>query len=100
MDIDALAPWHPDFATRSPMYAPLRLWAQRFAAFDAWPGLADYQQMLDALPQPILTTAGQSLRIVSQDGKPDRFEKRYESRINLYGEIQTRRNNEGVRIFV
>jgi hypothetical protein len=93
MDIDALAPWHTDFATRSPMYAPLRLWVQRFAAFDAWPGLADYQQVLDTLPQPILTTAGQPLRIVPQDGKPDRFEKRYESRINLYGEIQTRRNN-------
>jgi phage tail protein X len=93
MDIDALVPWHPDFATRSPMYTPLQLWAQRFAVFDAWPGLADYQRVLDTLSQPILTTAGQPLRIVPQEGKPDCFEQRYESRINLFGEIQTRRNN-------
>lgn len=93
MDIDALVPWHPDFATRSPIYAPLQLWTQGFATFDEWPGLADCQRLLDTLPQPIQTATGQSLRVVPQEGKPDCFEKRYESRINLYGEIQTRRNN-------
>jgi hypothetical protein len=93
MDIDALVPWHPDFVTRSPMYAPLRLWLERFAVFDEWPALADYQQLLDTLPHPILTTTGQPLRVVPQDGKPDCFEQRYEPRINLFGEIQTRHNN-------
>jgi hypothetical protein len=76
MDIDALVPWHPDFATRSPMYAPLRLWTQRFATINEWPGLADYQLLLDTLPQPILTATGQSLSVVPQAGKPDCFEKR------------------------
>jgi len=93
MDINALVPWHPDFATRSPMYVPLRLWTQYFATFSEWPALDDYQQLLDILPQPILTATGQPLRVVPQEGKPDCFEKRYESRINLYGEIQTRRKN-------
>jgi hypothetical protein len=75
------------------MYAPLRPWAQHFAAFDEWPGLDDYQQLLDTLPQPIRTLAGQLIRIVPQEGKPHSFAEHYAPRINLSGEIQTRRNN-------
>lgn len=93
MNIDALVPWHPDFAQHSPLYAPLQPWAQQFAGFDEWPELADYQQLLDTLPQPILTLAGQPLRIVPQDGKPHSFEEHYAPRIYLSGEIQTRRHN-------
>jgi hypothetical protein len=93
MNIDALVPWHSNFATRSPMYAPLQPWAQHFATFNEWPGLAEYQQLLDTLPQPILTLAGQPLRIVPQDGKPHSFEEHYAPRIYLSGEIQTRLHN-------
>lgn len=75
------------------MYAPLQPWAGRFATFSEWPALSDYQQLLDTLPQPILTLAGQPLRIVPQDGRPHSFEAHYAPRIYLSGEIQTRRHN-------
>lgn len=85
--------WRPDFAALSPLYAPLQPWLQQFASFREWPELTDYQQLLDSLPQPLLTLAGQPLKIVPQDGKPQRFEEHYAPRIYRRGEIQTRRHN-------
>jgi hypothetical protein len=68
--------------------------APAFASFtQGWPDLDTYQQLLDALPQPILTQAGQHLRIVPQDARPQRFEEHYAPRIYLTGELQTRRDN-------
>ena len=93
MNIDTRVPWHPDLAQHAPLYAPLQPWLNHFATFSEWPELTDYQQLLDTLPQPILTLAGQPLRIVPQDGKPHRFEAHYAPRIYLSGEIQTRRHN-------
>ncbi len=86
-------PWRPDFAALSPLYAPLQPWLRQLASFSEWPELADYQQLLDSLPQPLLTLAGQPLRVVPQDGKPHSFETHYAPRIYLSGEIQTRRHN-------
>lgn len=91
--------WDPEFAQRSPLFEPLRaLWmsigAPAFAAFtQGWPGLDVYQQLLDALPAPIRTCGGQTLRVVAQDGRPQRFEEHYAPRIYLTGELQTRRAN-------
>jgi len=85
--------WLPDFADRSPMFAPLRHLAAHFSGFPQWPGLVDYQQLLDQWPVTIHTLAGQPLKIVAQDGRPDHFEQHYAPRIYLTGEIQTRREN-------
>lgn len=93
MNVDALVPWHPDFAQSSPLYAPLLPWVAHFSAFEQWPELSDYQHLLDTLPQPIRTLAGAPLRIVAQDGKPHSFEEHYAPRIYMSGEIQTRLHN-------
>ena len=86
-------PWCGDFAQHSPLYAPLQPWAEQFKTFTVWPTLADYQALLNTLPDPILTLAGEPLRIVAQDGKPSSFEEHYAPRIYLSGEIQTRQEN-------
>ncbi|MDZ4262164.1 MAG: DUF3025 domain-containing protein, partial [Pseudomonadota bacterium] len=86
-------PWRPDFAALSPLYAPLQPWLQQFKSFNEWPELTDYQQLLDSLPQPLLTLVGQPLKVVPQDGKPHSFEEHYAPRIYHSGEIQTRRHN-------
>lgn len=91
--------WCPGFAQRSPLFEPLRPacmsgGAPAFARFTQdWPDLDAYQQLLDAQPEPIRTQSGQALRIVPQDGRPQRFEEHYAPRIHQTGELQTRRAN-------
>ena len=94
MKLNVLEPWTPDFIRLSPIFSPLKLWAEKFSQFkEGWPGLKDYQLLLDELPQPILTQSGQILKIVEQDGKPGHFTEHYAPRIYLSGEIQTRTEN-------
>ena len=90
--VDALVPWAPDFYTKSPLFEPIRPLAERFSGFSNWPGLQDYQQLLDA-HEPIRTRHGAVLRIVPQEGRPGHFEQHYAPRIYLSGEIQTRTRN-------
>lgn len=94
LDIDALVDWTPDFSARSPMYEPLQSLSGMFSSFvDHWPGLNDYQKILEAQPEPVLTRTGKKLRIVKQDNKPQGFKEHYAPRIYLKGEIQTRTEN-------
>lgn len=58
-----------------------------------WPGLADYQGLLDGLPQPPMTAAGARLRVVPQAASASQWEAGYEPRIYLTGELQTRSEN-------
>jgi hypothetical protein len=90
--IDALVPWAPDFYLRSPMFEPISPLAERFAAFAEWPGLEEYQRLLDG-HVPIRTRHGAAIRIVPQEGRPDHFAQHYAPRIYLSGEIQTRTRN-------
>ena len=94
MKLNVLEPWTPDFVRLSPIFSPLKLWAEKFSQFkEGWPGLKDYQFLLDELSQPILTQSGEALKIVEQDGKPGHFTEHYAPRIYLSGEIQTRTEN-------
>ena len=93
-NIDLNQKWDADFVSFSPIFEPLKLWANNFSQFkDGWPGLNDYQAILSALPEPILTQSGKALKIVQQDGKPGHFSEHYAPRIYLSGEIQTRTEN-------
>lgn len=88
------ARWNPDFAQTSPLFEPLRAWAPAFAHYTQdWPDLDVYQRLLAAQPEPILTRGGQLLKIVAQDGRPQRFEEHYAPRVYMTGELQTRREN-------
>jgi hypothetical protein len=91
--IDALVPWHGDFADASPLFAPIRALAEGYRDFTQWPGLADLQAGLNALPEPIRMHSGKALQIVAQDERPDHFEQHYAPRIYYRGEIQTRTEN-------
>lgn len=93
MRFDPVVPWTMDLPNRSPLFHPLAPCLSRFANFTSWPQLADYQRMLDEQPEPIRTLAGQPLKIVAQDGRPDHFEAHYAPRIYQTGEIQTRCEN-------
>ena len=94
LNIDSKQKWDPDFVSFSPIFAPLKPWANKFSRFkEHWPGLDDYQKVLSALPQPILTQTGKKLAIVEQEGKPGHFTEHYAPRIYLTGEIQTRSEN-------
>ena len=93
-NIDSKQKWDPDFTSFSPIFRPLATWAEKFSQFkDKWPELKNYQKILDALPQPIKSLSGQTLKIVQQDGKPGHFSEHYAPRIYLTGEIQTRTEN-------
>ncbi len=93
-NIDLNQKWDADFVSFSPIFEPLKLWANNFSQFkDGWPGLTDYQAVLSALSKPILTQSGKALKIVQQDGKPGHFSEHYAPRIYLNGEIQTRTEN-------
>jgi hypothetical protein len=86
--------WDPTFAGRiPPLFAPVAAVAHHFSSFNHWPALTDYQRLLDNWPVPIETRSGKRLRIVSQDGAPDRFEAHYAPRIYHSGELQTRTEN-------
>lgn len=85
--------WTPDFFMQSPIYTPLLSWAEKFSQFERWPGLDDYQNLLEKNSQPILTKNGLPLKIVRQEGKPGHFTEHYAPRIFLSGEIQTRTEN-------
>lgn len=93
MIFNAPRPWVADLAQCSPLFAPLSSLLQRFEYFSTWPALADYQQLLDEWPQPVLTLASKQLKIVAQEGKPDCFEAHYAPRIYHTGELQTRSEN-------
>ena len=86
--------WNPEFASGSPVFEPLLDIARLFAGFTHhWPGLADYQSVLDNWPQPIVSAMGRPIKVVAQDARPDRFTAHYAPRIHLSGELQTRTEN-------
>lgn len=92
--IDLTQKWDADFKSFSPIFLPLKSWAEKFSAFkDGWPALEDYQTVLDEVPQPIKTLAGKTLKVVPQDGKPGHFNEHYAPRVYLTGEVQTRTEN-------
>ena len=92
--IDSEQKWDANFASFSPIFIPLKPWAEKFSQFkDSWPVLEDYQTILDGLPSPIKTLAGKTLKVVPQDGKPGHFNEHYAPRVYLTGEVQTRTEN-------
>ena len=76
---------------RLPWYAALQVAVQSVTWPQTWPSLADYQGLLDRLPQPLLTAGGKPLRVVAQNAdKSLDWQQGYEPRIFLQGALQTR----------
>lgn len=82
--------WQQNFLASSPMFGPLRSVGGALAELDRWPMLEEYNALLNP---PICTASGVALSFVPQSGKPAHMEEKYESRIYLNGEVQTRTEN-------
>lgn len=72
------------------MFEPLAGVGASLSGLDGWPTLADYNELLEP---PIYTSSGARLSFAPQAGKPARMEDKYEARIYLRGEVQTRTEN-------
>lgn len=84
--------WEPDFADRLPVYEPLRVHGSALMrGQQEWPDLSQLQSLLMA--RGVCNANGQPLQLVEQGGKAETFEQRYEARIHLRGELQTRMQN-------
>jgi hypothetical protein len=82
------AGWNPAWHALSPLYRPLLEAAQTLGLFRPdWPGLDDYNCLLQSAPVPILTHSGKPVHCVAQADDP------YELRAYLSGEVQTRSEN-------
>jgi len=86
--------WNPCILNSSPLYWPLRPYAQKFmSAHTNWPSLNDYQHFLNQDLGHCYSNSGAQLHFVPQDEKTEHISAAYEPRIYLNGEIQTRLHN-------
>lgn len=84
--------WDPNFLERSPMFEPLRCYGAAFPVA-RWPTLEDLQVLLDQRSPTVSARSGRPLRFVEQERKTAVFERQYEARIYLKGEMQVRAAN-------
>ena len=86
-----MSAWGIEQVRGVPMYTALHPALEKIEWPQAWPTLADYQSLLDRLPQPVMTASGKPLRVVAQAcEKSADWRQGYEPRIYLQGELQTR----------
>lgn len=77
---------------RSPLFAALHPVVSRLGGRE-FPTLADCNALLDAHYPPVKVESGKLLRFVPQDQGKLPFERQYEPRCYLQGEVQTREHN-------
>ncbi len=85
--------WRPNFLQASLIFEPLYDVGRYLERLRNWPSLEDLNNQLNNRTQLIKTVSGHPINYVSQDVAVDVFAKRYEPRIYLEGEIQTRTQN-------
>jgi len=89
-----LSNWNPGVLRSSPLFKPLSVMQPFLDQHQqAWPSLENYQQLLQRNVPELRSEFGAPLKFVSQDNKSSVKEGRYEQRVYLKGEIQTRLNN-------
>ena len=77
--------WNPGFLDASKIYDPLRAVARPFTEKSDWPTLTEVAAQF--------AIRNIAIKPVPQGGKPECNEEKYESRIYLAGELQTRDHN-------
>ncbi len=86
--------WKSDFLQTSLLFEPLRKAGLYLEKLENWPGLDEINGALIDNLQSMKTASGHPVRFFSQDNiLVGEFAKRYEPRIYLTGEIQTREQN-------
>lgn len=84
--------WDRDALLQSPLFAPLHPVIAQLGA-DKFPALRDCNALLAAHQPPIVVQRGLPLRFVAQEYGRLPFEKQYEPRCYLKGEVPTREHN-------
>lgn len=87
-----LAEWNREALLQSPLFAPLHPVIASLQT-TGFPTLQDYNALLDNHQPSILVQSGAQLRFVPQVFGKLPFEKQYEPRCHLKGEVPTRANN-------
>ncbi len=85
--------WKPDFLENSPLFEPLVAIGSSLEKLSHWPKLSDLADLINGLSRKIVARSGKSICFVQQSKTVHEFEERYEARIYLTGEVQTRLNN-------
>ncbi len=82
-------PQSTDRARASPAFDPLRVHGGSVPG-GGRPALADLQRLLDRREPPVRNASGLPLRVVEQERGSSAFDRQYEPRIYLRGELQAR----------
>jgi len=77
--------WKPDFQETSPIFKPVESFFNCFLEYRNWPSLKQLNQLF--------IENNLKIRAVEQQGKPEKLDDYYESRIYLKDELQTRTEN-------
>ncbi|MBX3617461.1 DUF3025 domain-containing protein [Nitrosomonas sp.] len=85
--------WDSNFLSRSPLLNPFSCFRKNFIDFESWPSISDLNRLCDLRNSAIITRSGESVRFVPQIIDRLKQEQKYESRIYLSGQIQTRIKN-------
>lgn len=83
--------WQPNFLAASPLFAPLRAHAQRIDAHTDWPDLAALNAALAA--RAVRNRNDKPVTCVPPGARARQWQERYEPRLFLTGELQTRARN-------
>jgi hypothetical protein len=81
--------WNTDWLNHSPMFAPLRPVAERLPAI-GWPDVELLSGLAEESGRRVVNAQGQQLRFVPHEAKPKNFERGFEQRAYLRGEVQVR----------
>jgi hypothetical protein len=84
--------WNRDALLQSPLFAPLHPILADLKA-GTFPTLADCNALLEACDSPIIVENGARLRFVPQEYGKLPFDRQYEPRCYLYGEVPSRSDN-------
>ncbi len=89
------ATWQADLLNQSPLFTPLQntLRGLQRITRDRFPTPDDCNQLMAQQGLVITSASGKPIRFVAPDTDAHEFEQRYEPRIYLHGEVQTRENS-------
>lgn len=85
--------WTPDFLQASPLFEPLRPAGGGLEHLHDWPDIGALENLQDNVATPPVTRSDKPIHFVSQDVSAREFAQKYEPRIYLAGEVQTRAQN-------
>lgn len=86
--------WNPQFFENKLLFNPVvEPWQTIIANCAEWPTAQDYNYWLTLSNRTIVSAANKPIKFVPQASQPEMFEKHYEPRIYLKGEVSTRAQN-------